>query len=365
MLSGGRLLDQGVYGCIFTPPLICKAGTEVRLDGKDEGEAREEKKGEALTKLLGVEDAEQEFQIAKRIHRIPFHRQYFAVSDAMCEPAVSQPTERELGQCGMRERLKKEQKEQKEQKGEESLRLLRMRYAGKALHLVSLSVPAFDLRAFAIHLVAAGALMNLFGVVHRDLHQGNVLVDTYQVPRIIDFNLSIPIRSGHTISSDELSHSYDVTLSQEPPDAALVNAVANGKHPMTAIQEICYKKPVLKKITSLLGISTREMYKQLTSFYYKSKSARLGDLELWFSLYYRVLDSWAIGVILVDLIHRMSLWPQIQSQIKGILPVLRRMCAVHPMERVDCVQALQMLDPGHLILRRYGTKWLEIVGKAK
>lgn len=359
MLSGGRLVAEGYYGCIFSPALVCKAGTEVHIDREEE---RQVKEGSTLTKLLDVEDAEQEFQIAKRIHRIPFHRQYFVVSNTICEPASVQPKERELYRCAMRERIKKEGAEG--DGGEESLRLLRMRYAGKALHQVSLSIPTFDLRAFAIHLVASGALMNLFGIVHRDLHQGNVLVDTYHVPRIIDFNLSILVRSNRKIEANELSHAYDVNLTQEPPDATLVNAIAHGENPMTVIQAICYKKTVMRKVTALLGVSPRDMYQQLTAFYQKSKSTRSGNLELWFSLYYRVLDSWAIGVILVELIHRMALWPRIQGQVKGLLPVLRKMCAVHPMERVDCVQALQMLDPGHIVIRRYGSKWLEIVGKA-
>jgi serine/threonine protein kinase len=348
MLSGGRLLDQGFYGCIFTPALACKAGTEERL-----GEEKEGEKGSALTKLLSVEDAKQEFQIAKRIHRIPFHRQYFVTSDAMCEPAAVQPKERELDKCVMRER-----------EGEESLRLLRMRYAGKALHMASFSVQTFDLRAFAVHLIAAGALMNLFGVVHRDLHQGNVLVDTYHVPRIIDFNLSVPVQTSHKATASDLSHKYDMEITQEPPDSTLVNAIAHGENPMSVIQAICYKKPVMRKVTSLLGVSPREMYQRLAVFYRKSKSARTGDLAQWFSLYYRVVDSWAIGVMLVELIHRISLWPRVRSQVKGLLPVLRKMCAVHPMERVDCVQALQMVDPNHIVLRRYGAKWLEIVGKA-
>jgi len=349
-LSGGRLLDQGLYGCIFTPALACKKGTE---------EVVEEEVGmeKMLSKLLPVEDAEQELRIAKRISRIPLYRQYFVVSDTVCEPDAVQPTEKEFDLCRMREREE-----------EENLRILRMRYAGKALHLVTLNLKTFDFRAFGVHLIVGGALMNLFGVVHRDLHQGNVLVDAHNVPRIIDFNLSVSVKTSTKVTVSDLSHKYDIGITQEPPDSTLVNAIAHGENPMTVIQQVCFKKPVLSTVSAVLGLSKRDMYHSLVAFYKKSKSMRSGDMERWFSLYYRVIDSWAIGVMLVELISKLSLWPAMGGQIRRVVaewkPMLRRMCAVNPLERIDCVQALQWVDPGHIVLRRYGAKWLEIVGKA-
>ncbi len=349
-LSGGRLLDQGLYGCIFTPALTCKKGTE-EVVGEESGMEK------MLSKLLPLEDAEQELRIAKRIARIPFYRQYFVVSDTMCEPDAVQSTEKEFDLCKMKEREE-----------EKNLRILRMRYAGKALHLVTLNLKTFDFRTFSIHLIAGGALMNLFGVVHRDLHQGNVLVDTYHVPRIIDFNLSVSVKTSTKVSMSDLSHKYDIGITQEPPDSTLVNAIAHGENPMTVIQQVCFKKPVVNSVSAVLGLSKRDMYHALVTFYKKSKSMRSGDMERWFSLYYRVIDSWAIGVMLVELIAKMSLWPAMAGQIRRVVaewkPMLRKMCAVNPLERIDCVQALQWVDPGHIVLRRYGAKWLEIVGKA-
>lgn len=355
MISGGRLLDQGMYGCIFTPSLTCQPGTEQRLG---------EEVSHVLSKLIPVEEAEHEFEIAKRIHRIPFHKQYFVVTDSLCEPAMVQPKERELSQCDI---LSSETKAGKAESNKEmdEMRLLRMRYAGKALHTTPFSA-GFSLRAFAVHLVAGGALMNLFGLVHRDLHQGNVLVDSHYVPRIIDFNLSYSVRSSKVKASD-LSHKYEVSITQEPPDSTLVNAIAHGESAMSVIQAICYQKPVIQKMVGLLGGSKKERYMELVAFYKKSKAVRSGDLERWFSLYHRVVDSWAIGAMLVELIHRLSLWPviasRIQADVQWLIPVLREMCVIQPMTRIDCVQALRRLDPNHIVLRRYGRKWLEIVDK--
>lgn len=348
-MDGGRLLAQGLYGCVFTPSLTCRTGTEQRLEKEEERKAQ----SETLSKLISIEDAEHEFNIAKQIRRIPFHKQYFVVTESMCQPAVKQE-ERDMDSCdALTQSTLKE------------MRLLRMPYAGKALHIVQFSVKTFDFRAFAIHLIAGGALMNLFGIVHRDLHQGNILVDSHHVPRIIDFNLSIPVRSGSVRAAD-LSHQYEFSITQEPPDSTLVNAIAHGESAMSVIQSICYKKAIMNKLTSVLGMDKKQMYDRLVGFYQKSKSMRSGDLERWFALYYRVIDSWAIGVMLVELIFKLSLWPsfaaRIQGQVREFIPILRKMCAVHPMERMDCVQALHQLDPNHIVLRRYGKRWLEIVG---
>jgi hypothetical protein len=40
-------------------------------------------------------------------------------------------------------------------------------------------------------------------------------------------------------------------------------------------------------------------------------------------------------------------------------PILRKMCAIHPVDRIDCVEALEMLDPNNFVLRNYGKAWLE------
>lgn len=349
MLSGGKLLDQGLYGCVFVPSLKCESGTEKRL-------SNEEQEYSGLSKLIPEADANQEFEISKRIHRIPFYKQYFAVTEVLCKPAIVQK-EPDMKDCNIIHN---------EKLGD--MRLLRMPYSGKPLHQATLSTNTFQLRSFATHLIAGGALMNVFGVVHRDLHQGNVLIDSHNVPRIIDFNLSIPVRLEKVKVSD-LSHKYDVGISQEPPDSTLVNAIAHGESALNVIHSICFKKPIIHKIVSILGISKKEMYTKLIGFYKKSKSMRTGDMERWFSLYYRVIDSWAIGIIIVELIMKLSLWPsfasKIQGDVKHLIPILRKMCAVHPMERIDCVQALQMMDPNHIVIRRYSKKWLEIVGSGQ
>lgn len=347
MSSGGNIQGEGLYGCTFIPPLRCKPNTIQSFDQYDEDQFSEQ-----LSKIILKDDADIEFAISKIIHKIPLYKNYFAVSETICEPTREQK-DKQLYHCPL---LKDTSLSQ--------TRLLIMPFAGKQLNDVQFDLQHFDFMNFITHLISAGALLNLFGIVHRDLHQANILVDSHNIPRIIDFNLSIPTRFVQ-LDVSMISHRYDYKISQEPPDSTLVNAIAHHHKPIEVIQSICFKKPIIKKISMLLGISTKDMYNSLYQFYRKSKSVKDGDLVKWFKLYYRTIDSWAIGITIVDLIRKMSLWSSfsgiLQKHKSKLFPLLRKMCAVSPLERIDCVQALHYLDPNHFIIRKYGKQWLSIV----
>lgn len=339
--SGGHLMDEGMYGCIFTPSLRCK-------NKKDQPPPS---KTPLLSKIIGVESATLEYSIASIIRGIPLWKNYFAVATSICEPSLKQ-TDEDISKC-----------EVITSKPLSAFRILSMTYGGSPLHNYRFQVDSFDMMNFFTHLISAGALLSLFGIVHRDLHQGNVLVDNETVPRIIDFNLSI---IKENVTEDELAHSHNVMLPQESPDATLVNAISLGYKRSKVIRSILLKKPIIKKLRSLLGMSYETMVQSLDQFTSTSKSMLSGDTLLWFNTYWRTIDSWSIGVIIVELLSTFSLWsgfaPTIIKHKAQLFPLLRRMCAVNPLQRIDCVQALYYLQPNHFIIRKYGKAWMDKVG---
>jgi len=347
MLSGGDFQDKGLYGCTFIPPLTCKPGTLQELDHD------ESLLSNPLGKIITANEAEIEFAISKMIHKIPLYKNYFAVSESICELSTKQK-EKDLQHCPILKKLPLS-----------DFRMLTIPYAGTTLSNKSFQFDTFEFMPFVINLISAGALLNLFGVVHRDLHQDNILVDQYNVPRIIDFNLSIPVRLPD-LDDSMLAHTYEYSIAQEPPDSTLVNAISRGLKADHVIHTICFRKPILKKISTLLGIPHNDMYLSLYNFYRKSKSVKNGDLLKWFRLYYRTIDSWAIGINIISLITKFMLWKPFQPILKKyksiLFPLLKRMCSVNPIERIDCVQALHYLDPHHFIIRKYATGWLSVVG---
>jgi serine/threonine protein kinase len=338
--SGGHLMDEGMYGCIFTPSLRCK-------NKKDQPVS----KTPLLSKIIGTESAELEYSIASIIRGIPLWKNYFAVATSICEPSLKQ-TDEDISKC-----------EVITSKPLSAFRILSMTNGGSPLYQYRFQVDSFDMMNFFTHLIGAGALLSLFGIVHRDLHQGNILVDNETVPRIIDFNLSI---IKENVTEDELSHSHNVMLPQESPDATLVNAISLGYKRSQVIRSILLKKPIIKKIRSLLGVSYEKMLQSLDQFTSTSKSMQSGDTLLWFNTYWRTIDSWSIGVIILELLSTFSLWsgfaPTIMKHKAQLFPLLRRMCAVNPLQRVDCVQALYYLQPNHFIIRKYAKAWMDKVG---
>lgn len=346
MLSGGKLFDEGMYGCIFTPSLECKTTpkTKKSLD--------EDTYNPPLSKLILKDSADIEYSISKVIRQIPLWRNYFVVSESICEPAPVQK-DKELNDCPILESHKLS-----------DFRILTMPYGGTPLSGYRFNINTFDFMNFIIHFIEAGAILNLFGIVHRDIHQGNILVDDNDVPRIIDFNLSIPTQSN--ITTSKLKHKYEYNIAQEPPDSTLVNAIMLGYNGERVIDSIITKKHILKKIRNILNVSEQEQLMSLEKFYRESKSVKLGDSVKWFNVYWRTIDSWAIGVNIVDLISKLSLWPEFSVFLKKyssvLFPVLKKLCSTNPIERIDCVQALNYLNPNSFVIRKYGKPWLNKVG---
>ena len=339
VLEGGRLFDEGMYGCIFTPPLKCKDDKK-QYDESDN----------SISKLIVKEYANKEWSIMAKIRKIPIWKNYFIVSETPCIPAPIQK-DRDLALCSPLTDYNYKLSD---------FRILTMPYGGTPLTSYRVQLANFDFMGFVTHFIEAGALLNLFGIVHRDIHSGNILVDNEQVPRIIDYNLSILVESKVTLG--ELKHKYDANLAQEPPDSTLVNAVQQGYNYDKVINSIITRKQILKKIRTMLNVTIEEQWESLESWYLKSKAAKAGDEVAWFNNYWRTIDSWAIAVNIIDFITKLSLWPEFSAtlnKVRGkLFPVLKRMCEVNPKRRIDCVQALNMLAPNSFIIRKYSKDWL-------
>lgn len=341
-MQGGRLIDQGLYGCVFTPALKCKGSTS-KTD-------REDPFHPPVSKLILTEDAEQEFAVSEIIRRLPDWNRYFAVSESMCEPSPKQ-TEKEMDECEILNDLPLSE-----------FRILSMPFRGTPVYRHRFQIKDFDFISFVRHLLEAGSMLAIFGIVHRDLHLGNILVDHKQVPRIIDFNLSVRFLVD-SITPSLISHTFKPQLIQEPPDSALVMGISAGHSAERVIQSIMRNKWILTKIQSLFGISKEDMTETLRDLCKRSRSIQHGDTVGWFRTYWSKIDSWSIGVMIMDRMSTFSLWPEFGPMIESartiIHPILRKMCSIHPAERIDCVQALQMLDPNNFVLRKYGKAWLE------
>ena len=339
--DGGKLINNGRYGCIFLPQLLCNTA---------QPEFKTDRKHPLISKIIYKDDAFNEFNIGKKIRSIALWKNYFSVSESICLPANRQ-TDKDIKQCEVfnTEKL-------------ENLRILSMRYNGVSLLNARFNVNTFDIMRFVTHLLEGTALMTVHGIIHRDIHSANIIVDSYNVPRLIDFNLSILDYTKYT--PNILFHQYSPKFTQISPDYMIMNALYQSKKTITSdtvINDILYKSTIIKQISRLLGVSLDTIRSQLNDIY-SASIVEYPSISAWFDKFWPTLDSWAIGANIIQLILHMSKWPAFISKLnenKHILyPVLRGLCAINPKERMNCMQALYKLNPANRIVSQYGKGWL-------
>ena len=356
MLTGGKRIGSGVYGCVYMPPLECTPGTITTIP-KNEKRAGVKQ----VDKLLSIKNAATEFALSKRIHKIPLWETYFVVPDTMCIPApLSQQKDKDINAC-----------EVVTNKELSNLRILRMNFGGESLDTYKINVNQFNFSNFVKSALEAVSLLLLNSICHMDLHSGNVLLDANQTAHLIDWNLAIDVLNEKDLEG-RLYHTYTLKLTQESPDYLLMNAkykkMTQESPEIPAddklIQDMLEQKPILKKQRAVLGISKDEQEQGIRSFMHKSKSYQTGDLEGWFKAFWQMNDSWAIASMIVGLIARLSLWPEYRFPAEFNGPnsigykVLRKMCRTDPFERYDAIQGLAELYPENEIIRSYAGSWL-------
>jgi hypothetical protein len=341
-MIGGKLIGQGTYGCVFQPPLVCK-------------------KKQLPKSMVGKITAEQDFDVemkAKKIlSGIKEYKDYFLLPEDVCSPRVkSAQIDPDLSKCHVA-------------KGHDisDFKQLSMPYGGVDVYKYSLMnkehIPFFTLMR---HLLEAGSLMLLHGFVHFDISAKNILIDKFGIPRIIDFGQSFSI---HELSLQSIRNTWTVLgleYPTEPPEITFLKSLDEfNKYSFDdTIKLIMPKKNVLYLIEKLLGIPVKEQIASLVKFFKSSIAFHNQDIVKFWKLYYTGFDSWAIGIILLTYLNKMLVsYEFIESsewKLKSVLivDILTKMLDVNPKERIDCVEALSILDPFNDIYLEYGVEWV-------
>lgn len=341
-MEGGKLIGQATYGCVFNPPLLCRK----RAFSKS-----------SVGKITEEKDANRESAATQILKKIKESDDYFILPEAICNPRIeSSQTEKDLSKCKILKEVPLK-----------GLKQISMPYGGIDLHkyqlLANESLSFFTLMK---HLLEAGALMLVHGFVHYDIHSGNILVDKFGIPRLIDFGQSFSLSE---ISLDSIAQRWKILgpeYSAEPPEVTFLTALDEfNKYTFEeVIKEVMPQKKVLYDIEKLLGLGVRDQIVNLAKTLRSSNAFIKKDLVKFWKLYYPGYDSWAIGVILLDYLKKhLFSYEFIESsewKLKRVIvvDVLRRMLTTNPKERIDCMEALSMFDPVNEIYNDYGTEWV-------
>jgi serine/threonine protein kinase len=351
---GGRFLGSGSYGCTFIPPLLCK------------GEKRSQQNEGLVSKIQPkTTDITSEIEIAKVLRTIPLSTNYFlySIDNEPCTPAP------ELEQRTSDGKLRADlfECDKLQSKGTLSyFNMYRMPYGGKGIRSRE---ARFNYWRLGKHLLEGLSLLLVRGIVHNDLHSGNVVIDDAQVPRIFDWGLA---NLGPNASKEDLmtilSQPFAVRYRQQPPELHLfIRAYEHGSIDDAMERIITGRQTTASWIQEILGVDREMILEQFETFrrrtLYLEKQL---DFAAWWKTHWPKIDSWGLGVILLRLAYDLNkrLVPLFEKPFyvdkkDKIINALRGMCNFNCFDRMNAVQALAAWDsPNNPIIVKYGRKWL-------
>lgn len=360
-MEGGRYIGSGTYGCVFTPPLLCKSGKQPS--------------SQLVGKITLDSIAKQEIIVANRLRKFPLVRNYLVLPEPeSCELAPEEQQE-DPGLQECRDDFKRHG---------EVITLSHMSqvlspFGGtKAFYELfldqSLHPKQFDFFRFMRHILEAGSVLLIAKVCHFDLHAGNLLVDRFNTVRIIDLGLSF---LADNITQDtvngrwkrlrfgfEPDASHPSIHNSEPPELTVMNAIRRNEYSLDhAINLTVVGKEIFKEMQSHLGISKQRSINELLQFWTSSDYARKRNFVKLWQTYWPGFDAWSIGCILMETLTNLLLLPEfVQGEYRtrktGVLAALHGLLDPNPRNRLDCMEALFLFDPGNQWIERFGKKWL-------
>jgi len=355
-MIGGRIIGNGRYGCIFDPPLICRGDKAPKKYQKG-----------MLGKLTMPDDLGPELHAERLFRSKPEASRYMILPkiDTLCkegpggEPALESKDQKEsdLAKCPV---LAKE--------GMDEMLHYQLEYGGKSLasKLDSTNVVRdFPFFRFMESLLEVGAYIALNGMIHNDMHFGNIVVKDDLQPRLIDFGRCYLAKEINDNVLDNLAASYSPAHLQVSPEVTTQDGLAEGVPFSRIMTDLYQKKSSLKYAEQFFGQSRKQQIAEFRYFWNTSKSVKEKDFTRLWQLYWPVVDSWTIGGVLMSILHQLSLSNQFvkSEEWKRKYPVMKAVfCGLlkaSPRKRLDAVEALSLYAPmNRVVVSSAGRAWL-------
>ena len=354
LVGGRRLGAESKYGCAFQKPLLpCKSGQPIDATNPTD-----------VTKVAAKKDLDPEVAVGNLLREYKVASNYFVVPrKGICKPSARifqlDPSTQD---CPIIQ-----------QKGVDRLYMIQMPFGGNAtvgsfFKDNKFNPITFDFYEYGRHLLEAITLSTLKGVIHRDLHTGNILFDENNVPRIIDFGLSYI--HGITPPEDILQYAFNPRFPQRPPEVELWLAKEDNISMSIAIDRIINEKRGVIQISMFSGQNTYVQRSELMKYINTSPNFTQGNIKEWMDTYWPLYDAWALGNMLISQYGKIVISPSasrnksIQLKKNIMLGAMKALTRLSPLERVDAVSALRMWAPNSPILQiKAAQDWLAARGK--
>jgi len=320
-----KLLKEGGYGCAMSPPLPC-AKSKRKLNKKEVG------------KIIRVKNAKIELTISALVKSIPGWTKFYVIQEK--DDCTSKNFQ------VMRQNYEEDCSIYKHSPDDQLLQLLSP-FAGRPLTQFTIT-NSFDFMGTFRHMFQAVALLNKQGICHYDLHKNNILVDYKGRFRIIDFGAAF---LGDEVEENNLHrHVYVFSPDFPPlsPELSIQHGISGGKTIRDSIEETLYKKKVFHDLINMNFYTNIEKQSEIIRKFWREDVN--WDGSSWapfYKKYWRVWDSWALGVLFVDLLYSSFLVPGFKNTWNNngnlIRKVLKGCLDINPDTRMTAEQAYELI----------------------
>lgn len=333
---GGRFVGKGVYGCVFEPAPRCKDGRVIRAAG-----------GLPMVGKIASDDITDELAAGKKIMALPRAAEYFAAPYESCEPALP-ILDPDTDKCPFLVHPEPGQK----------LSLLLMPLGGMRIDQWARKGRdqgrmALHFERILIHLLEGIAMYQSTGLIHNDIHPGNILVSDTGVGRIIDFGLSFNLTTVRTWADGKQSRRFRPSIIMQPPETFVWQMLTNGVSVKNG-----YKEMLTKFSADYMAM---EQFKQegfvyeMEEFVRASDDFRTLDGGVFARRYAKKWDTWRLGLVMwfewneivrrPDVLRRPEVAAKFWNRRDILRAALRGLTRFDPRKRWSAPRALFELAP--------------------
>jgi len=281
--TGGNLIAEGKFGCVFDTVPRCKGRARTIRDGRF---SRNQRKTRRVVKIMDVKDKTiaTEINISRHLSQIENYKDYFILIDDVCV-GDDMTEDKDWSKCGIfRPGVSRRA----------PFVQLRMLHGGIRLTEYALNIDRLlkNWVNIQIHLALALRILHTRNWVHGDFHFGNIVVDDKDVPRIIDFGLSYNLTRLQ--EKDIINMTFLPSYDNYAPELDYAAGVLTNKSKRSVMEQIYYRKHILKEIDEMFPAQSGVL-DELNGFAERHDLVSGGDIVSFLQKYGTMADMWTFG----------------------------------------------------------------------